>query len=493
FGGGYAQRLRWGANFSLNANRSIYTYGNAEFDVNGYDVTIASKISGPGGPCTVSAGTVTLTNPDNDYTGHVYASAGILRGDSAGVWGAPPVTGDKLLLLFGGTVQAGASHTMSAFTVIGAGAGGAIDTMDGVTLTVPAQVVPWGGAFNKTGPGTLKLTTPANTADMIVHEGTMEVNSANSLSVHSGAALKPDGVLTIATDLALDNANVNFTLGSTSDRIVTSTLSASNVSALHFTEAAGLATGAIHLIDYTAWNAGSLANLDCPAILGKWQLSLQDTGTALVLHVISNVDMTASPAGPFNFGTVGVSTIASAQTVTLNNIGGSDVNITAATVTGGFAFTLPLPGTPTYAVASGASAVYGIELPGQSTPGHYAGTATFVTDIADGAGFKTFTYDLAADVVAHAGDVNGDGQVSLLDYNIIKAHFGNAYADGNHWNDGDVNSDLQVGLLDFNIVKAHFGHTTGDGAALTAVPEPASMLALLGVALPMLLKRRAKD
>ena len=167
--------------------------------------------------------------------------------------------------------------------------------------------------------------------------------------------------------------------------------------------------------------------------------------------------------------------------LTTQNLG---VNITAASVTGGFAFTFPLPGTPTYALAPGAIAVYGIELPAQTTPGHYAGTATFDTDIADGAGFKTFTYALSADVVAHAGDVNGDGQVSLLDYNIIKAHFGNAYADGNHWNDGDVNSDLQVGLLDFNIVKAHFGHTTGDGAAVTAVPEPAtiSLLALAGLA-----------
>jgi len=83
----------------------------------------------------------------------------------------------------------------------------------------------------------------------------------------------------------------------------------------------------------------------------------------------------------------------------------------------------------------------------------------------------------------HPGDVNGDGQVSLLDYNVIKANFGNTYESGNHWTDGDVNGDLQVGLLDFNIVKAHFGHTSGD-VGVTAVPEPATMslLALAGLA-----------
>ncbi|MCY2926369.1 MAG: autotransporter-associated beta strand repeat-containing protein [Planctomycetota bacterium] len=90
-------------------------------------------------------------------------------------------------------------------------------------------------------------------------------------------------------------------------------------------------------------------------------------------------------------------------------------------------------------------------------------------------------------VATHAGDVNGDGQVSLLDYNVIKANFGNTYGSGNHWSDGDVNGDGQVGLLDFNIVKAHFGHTTGD-SSLTAMPEPAAFLPLLAF-LPILSAR----
>ncbi|MCY2927276.1 MAG: dockerin type I repeat-containing protein [Planctomycetota bacterium] len=190
-------------------------------------------------------------------------------------------------------------------------------------------------------------------------------------------------------------------------------------------------------------------------------------------------NFTATPAGPFDFGPVGVSTISAVQTVTLTNIGGTAGDVTGATVTGGFAFTVPEPGVTPYSVGPAGTAVYGIQLPAQALPGSYAGTATFTTSAGG-----PFTYDLTATVFAHAGDVNGDGQVSLLDYNIIKANFGNTYESGNHWGDGDVNGDEQVGLLDFNIVKAHFGHTTGDGAAVTAVPEPAtlSLLALAGLA-----------
>ncbi|MCY2924510.1 MAG: dockerin type I domain-containing protein [Planctomycetota bacterium] len=68
------------------------------------------------------------------------------------------------------------------------------------------------------------------------------------------------------------------------------------------------------------------------------------------------------------------------------------------------------------------------------------------------------------------GDVNRDGQVGLLDYNVIKANFGLA---STNWVKGDVNRDGQVGLLDYNLVKANFGNVSpGDTSLVTWLDSP---------------------
>ncbi|MCY2926255.1 MAG: hypothetical protein NT031_12585, partial [Planctomycetota bacterium] len=93
----------------------------------------------------------------------------------------------------------------------------------------------------------------------------------------------------------------------------------------------------------------------------EWQLA----GSANV----AAANFTATPgSGPLAFGNVPVSTISSAQTVTLNNVGDAAGTVSAATVTGAFAFADPLPGTPTYSVAASGAAVYNIVLPAQTLP-----------------------------------------------------------------------------------------------------------------------------
>lgn len=87
------------------------------------------------------------------------------------------------------------------------------------------------------------------------------------------------------------------------------------------------------------------------------------------------------------------------------------------------------------------------------------------------------------------GDVNLDGQVSLLDYNIIKVNFGATNAT---WDMGDVNGDGQVGLLDYNVVKVNFGLNLpelapflalspagGSTPPVNTIPEPVSLAFLL--------------
>ncbi|MCY2927509.1 MAG: pre-peptidase C-terminal domain-containing protein, partial [Planctomycetota bacterium] len=75
------------------------------------------------------------------------------------------------------------------------------------------------------------------------------------------------------------------------------------------------------------------------------------------------------------------------------------------------------------------------------------------------------------------GDANLDGQVSLLDYNIVRTNFGNTYPTGeNHRTDGDVNGDGEVSLLDFNIVTVNFGRAVSyvPLTAETVVPAVAA-------------------
>ncbi|MEM7680805.1 MAG: dockerin type I domain-containing protein [Planctomycetota bacterium] len=82
------------------------------------------------------------------------------------------------------------------------------------------------------------------------------------------------------------------------------------------------------------------------------------------------------------------------------------------------------------------------------------------------------------------GDANGDGNVDLLDFDILAGNFGAGPGFGGGIAGGDFNEDGNVDLLDFDILAGNFGFTSPG-----AVPEPASV-ALLGLAGTVLLRRR---
>ncbi|MEM6749730.1 MAG: choice-of-anchor tandem repeat NxxGxxAF-containing protein [Planctomycetota bacterium] len=86
------------------------------------------------------------------------------------------------------------------------------------------------------------------------------------------------------------------------------------------------------------------------------------------------------------------------------------------------------------------------------------------------------------------GDGNGDGVIDLLDFDILAQNFGQATAGGA--SAGDFNGDGVVDLLDFDVLAQNFGSSSP--ATLPGVaPEPASV-ALLGLAGPLLLRRRRR-
>jgi hypothetical protein len=66
---------------------------------------------------------------------------------------------------------------------------------------------------------------------------------------------------------------------------------------------------------------------------------------------------------------------------------------------------------------------------------------------------RVFFGNLSLSLGAAAGDIDGDGAVDLVDFGILKEHFGALTASRN---DGDLSGDGSVNLDDFGILKTNF-------------------------------------
>ncbi|MEO0529834.1 MAG: PEP-CTERM sorting domain-containing protein [Planctomycetota bacterium] len=91
----------------------------------------------------------------------------------------------------------------------------------------------------------------------------------------------------------------------------------------------------------------------------------------------------------------------------------------------------------------------------------------------------------AFDEVLLDGDANGDGNVDLLDLDILGSNFG--LMGGATVADGDFNGDGNVDLLDLDILGSNFGATINNAVA---VPEPTTLTGLLAAVATLLFRRR---
>jgi hypothetical protein len=108
----------------------------------------------------------------------------------------------------------------------------------------------------------------------------------------------------------------------------------------------------------------------------------------------------------------------------------------------------------------------------------------------------TTTFTVRGDSVAtdglKSGDANRDNKVDSADFNLLALNFGGT---GKTWDQGDFNdsADGKVDSADFNLLALNFGQSRpapAAAAAVSAVPEPASLGLLAVSALGMFALRR---
>jgi hypothetical protein len=83
------------------------------------------------------------------------------------------------------------------------------------------------------------------------------------------------------------------------------------------------------------------------------------------------------------------------------------------------------------------------------------------------------------------GDGNRDGAINFLDVSIVSGNFGS----GTGWDTGDFNDSASVDFLDVSFLSGNFG-VPQVPPAISAVPEPATLVLLSGFGVAALFVRR---
>ena len=257
--------------------------------------TFANVVSGTGSLTQASAGTLTLT-ASNTYTGGTTISAGTLQLNSGAWLGSGGITDN-------GTLVFNQSGNVTVSAIIG-GTGGL--TLSGSGIVTLTGHNTYGGSTTINN-GTLL----ANNSSGSVGAGPVTVNNGGQLGgggaingaviINSGGTLSPGnsvGTLTINNNLTANSgANVNFTLGTTSDKVVVGgNLNLSGT--LNITAGSGLNTTTYTLFTYSGTLTLGTVTLNLPANT----MAAINTNTPGQVNLVVQTLSTSIPAFPGALG-----------------------------------------------------------------------------------------------------------------------------------------------------------------------------------------------
>jgi autotransporter-associated beta strand protein/T5SS/PEP-CTERM-associated repeat protein len=202
---GVAIKVNTGSTLTINANVVIGTAGNG-IDVAGV-ATINGTVGGINGITKSGAGTLTLTNAGNTYTGGTAINGGTLVISSNGQLGN--VSG-ALSFANGGILRTTADITTNRNTTLNAG-GGSLLVDANTTLTMQGVITGGAGnALTKTGLGTLILTNASNTyaGGTVISDGVLSISSDGNLGDAAGTVTFNGGRLRTTADISMNRAMI---------------------------------------------------------------------------------------------------------------------------------------------------------------------------------------------------------------------------------------------------------------------------------------------
>ncbi|MFC7397598.1 beta strand repeat-containing protein, partial [Chelatococcus sp. GCM10030263] len=198
------------------------------------NLTVSGQVVSPDGANFIKTGpgTLTLSNPNNTYTGTTTVSGGTLavttlaNGGSPSSIGAADNASSNLVLQGGGELEyLGGTTTSNRGFTLGSG-GGAIDVAQGATTLTMSGVAAGAGSLTKNGPGTLVLSgANTYTGGTTVSAGILRAGSANAfgtgaITVNSPATLDIADIANVRTGGLGGDGTVNLGVLSTTRYII---------------------------------------------------------------------------------------------------------------------------------------------------------------------------------------------------------------------------------------------------------------------------------